>query len=480
MKSTRLIPLLSVILTILVSGADADIQPRLGLIPLAPSDVDAAFAQAVQQELLRQIELSGWAELIGAEEYEGVLYELRYEDEELRYELFAEVAAASAQPDGDGELELLRELSVELDANYLLWGELVGGEGFILNLWCYQRLSREIILKFSQSVPNLGELDEACHQAARRLAAGPGGLPVTTADDPPQPRSGYDPGRLAYSRYQGEVYLIDADGVNERQLTINMRSEGWTPTASLSPDGSQVAFSSARDGDGEIYLINVDGTGLTKLTNNEHWDDYPNWGADGGHIAFYSQPDDEVVINALDLETGEERLISEGFVAQRSPSWSPDGSLIAFYDPSGEGELSIMRATASQSRWLSNDSTDDWAPAWSPDGAFIAFSSYRDGNLELYLVDEYGRNPRRLTENTIRDFSPCFSGDGRFLFFQQGRDVRGQLYSLELETDTIRKLTLYGGCHPSWGPSYVLPQEQTEPVEPSETTADDETDPAAG
>lgn len=470
MKPSRLVPLLAALLTV---AAAAEIQPRLGLIPLVPRGVDAAFAQAAQQELLRQIELSGWAEFIGAEEYEAVLYELRYEDAELREEVFAEVAAA-ARPDEDGELELLRELSVELDANYLLWGELSAGEaGFTLDLWCYQRLSRGVILEFSQSVPNVGELDEACHQAARRLAAGPGGLPVTTADDPPQPRSGYDPGRLAYSRYQGEVYLIDADGANERQLTINMRSEGWTPTASLSPDGSRVVFSSAKEGDGEIYVINIDGTGLTKLTDNEHWDDYPNWGADGGHIAFYSQPEDEVVIKALDLETGEERLISEGFVAQRSPSWSPDGSLIAFYDPSGEGELSIMRATASQSRWLSNDSTDDWAPAWSPDGAFIAFSSYRDGNLELYLVDEYGRNPRRLTENTIRDFSPCFSGDGRFLFFQQGRDVRGQLYSLQLETDTIRKLTLYGGCHPSWGPSYAPPQEQTEPDETSETTAED-------
>ncbi len=454
---------LTFLLLCLLAGTTSAV-PRIALVPLVPREVVAAFADGVTADLSNRIARSGWCDLLDGASIAAALEELDLEPVELLEEL-----------DEDAELESARELAHYLDANYLLWGALEGGDGFAVRLWCLKRLDGRIVLQAVETATSVGALGEAAHQLARRLAAGPGGMPVTLPAEPPRPRPvDDDPGRLAYSLHEGEVYLIDADGANLRQLTLDMRAGDWTPTASLSPDGSRVAFSSAVDGDGEIYVIGIDGGFLQRLTDNDYWDDYPSWSADGAAVAYYTQPADSVSIRLHNLETGEERELSSGLAAQRSPSWSPDGSLIAFYDPSGAGQLSIMRASASEGRWLSNDSTADWAPAWHPAGTYIAFSTYTDDNLELYLVDEYGENPQRLTENSVRDISPCFSGDGRFLFFQQGRDVRGQLYSLEPATGEIRKLTLHGGCHPSWGPSWRpgTPSASSEPEPPEPNLID--------
>src|SRR5215218_938237 len=86
-----------------------------------------------------------------------------------------------------------------------------------------------------------------------------------------------------YITGEGEIYVMNADGTNQTRLTFNAADDG-DPT--WSPDGQKIAFASDRDGDLDIYTMNADGTGTTQLTNAPAADFSPAWSPDGTRIAF--------------------------------------------------------------------------------------------------------------------------------------------------------------------------------------------------
>jgi TolB protein len=59
----------------------------------------------------------------------------------------------------------------------------------------------------------------------------------------------------------------------------------------VSPDGSKICFVSTRDGNYEIYVMNIDGSDVVRLTDNEERDDFPSWHPDGNRIVYVSERD---------------------------------------------------------------------------------------------------------------------------------------------------------------------------------------------
>ena len=201
------------------------------------------------------------------------------------------------------------------------------------------------------------------------------------------------------------VWVMDADGGNSFQVTDS--STGGPGSSdenpSWSPDGTRLALQSRRDGNVDIYTINLDGTGRTRLTEQPTDDFAPAWSPDGEQIAFETLRDSSLEIFVMDADGQDQVNLSNDPATDRDPSWSPDGSKIAF---ARAGDIYVMNADGSQQTQLTDDPGLDIEPAWSPDGQKIAWVSDRDGEVELFVMDADGSGETQITDDDVEQWAP--------------------------------------------------------------------------
>ncbi len=127
---------------------------------------------------------------------------------------------------------------------------------------------------------------------------------------------------MANQRGEADVYVMNADGTGQVNLTNSSARYQLTPSA-WSPDGAMIAFGTDRDGNSEIYVMNADGTGLTNLTENAANDNYPAWSPDGAHIAFASDRDGNSDIFVMGADGSQPTNITNSPYEEMFPSWEP-------------------------------------------------------------------------------------------------------------------------------------------------------------
>lgn len=170
-----------------------------------------------------------------------------------------------------------------------------------------------------------------------------------------------------------DIYIMKTDGSAQTRLTNHPAAE-WHP--SWSPDGRLIAFASARYRFREvyvpdIYVLNPDGTRETRLTRSQagKGPSGPVWSPDGNKIAshvFGGSACYSIEIMNAD-GAGRTRLTNDCVNYDSNPSWSPDGSRLAFQSPrNGNFEIYVMNGDGSGQTRLTDNPANDWDPAWSP------------------------------------------------------------------------------------------------------------------
>ena len=206
-----------------------------------------------------------------------------------------------------------------------------------------------------------------------------------------------------------EIYVMDTDGSNMTRLTNNTTVDS-DPNWSL--DGSKIIFVATRDGNSEIYIMNVDGSNPVNLTNNEAEDVSPAWSPNGTKIAFVSTRGSQQDIYVMDADGSNQTKLTDDAHLDDSPDWLPDGSQIVFAsNREGNNEIHKMQSDGTNVNRLTNSPEDDLSPVWSPDGHTIAFTSFRDGDAEVYTMFADGTNDYNITFAVTEDESPAWSPD---------------------------------------------------------------------
>jgi TolB protein len=219
------------------------------------------------------------------------------------------------------------------------------------------------------------------------------------------------PGRIVFDNFR-DVWTINDDGTGLSRLTRSPRPDF---DATWSPDGARIAFRSERNGDSEIWVMNADGSGQRRLARGLS----PAWSPDGSKIA-YAAPESSNSPSGLSIMNadGSRQHRVPHTDGGEYPSWSPDGKRMAFNSNlSGDHLMSIVDADGSRVTDLSKVG-EGWQVDWSPDGRSILFTSHRDhpdNYTDIYVMRPDGSGVKRLTHN--RGYTPAWSADGSHIVF---------------------------------------------------------------
>ena len=235
-----------------------------------------------------------------------------------------------------------------------------------------------------------------------------------------------------------------------------------TPTATPTPESGQIVFSSDRDGNVEIYVMNTDGSGQTRLTNNSARDSDPAWSPDRTKIVFRSDRDGNDEIYVMNADGSGETRLTNNLTDDKVPNWSPDGAQIVFESGrDGNDEIYVMNADGSAQINLTNNPEDDFDPVWSPDGTKIAFASIRNNDSQLYVMNADGSGQTPLTNsNLLLLTEPDWSPDGTRIvfthfFFNAVGYLTTDIYVVNVDGSGLNKLTntdFANELDPAWSP----------------------------
>lgn len=221
---------------------------------------------------------------------------------------------------------------------------------------------------------------------------------------------------------------------------------------------SKIAFSSTRDGNPEIYVMDYDGENQTRITRNDYVDLFPDLRPRHHQLVFTSLRQGASALVLFDLITGQLRTLVDRGGLTSTPQWSPDGQRIAFVGAmDGNAEIYVINADGTGLRRLTFSKAIESSPAWSPSGNQIAFTSDRSGRPQIYVMDADGGNVRQLTFFGEYNDRPAWSPDGARLAFVSRQGLIFDIYVLDLTTNEVIRLTENQGSNesPAWGPDGI-------------------------
>ena len=207
---------------------------------------------------------------------------------------------------------------------------------------------------------------------------------------------------------------------------LGIKSIIFTPTPTLPPLKGTILFVSNKNGNYDIYKMNLATLETIPLTSDSSDEMNPQLSPDNSHIVYYSNRDGDNEIYTIDLATNTLTQLTKNTAGDYDPSYSPDGKQIVFKSnrDDGYGDIFIMNANGTGQKNLTPNrkSSEEWIPVFTKDGARIIFVS-RSGrdhkSDELYSMNKNGSDIIQITNNNVADWYPSRYGDNQLLFISQ-------------------------------------------------------------
>jgi TolB protein len=265
--------------------------------------------------------------------------------------------------------------------------------------------------------------------------------------------------RIAFLR-GSLLYVVDADGANERQLTTRGRalSPAWHPS------GHWIVFSDITDVGTQVAEVNV-GTGQVRLltVTPRGYNITPVYTPDGKRIVFAASGTGGSQLVSVDRASRRLTRIAQTRNAS-SPTFSPDGRRMAFVMPrTWQGSGATVRMTpqlftaSATGAGISQLTASTFgvrsyrtSPEWSPDGRYVAYTQ-QGGGFQIWLIGVNDRRAVQLTRGRNHE-DASWAPDSRHLVVTAGRD-QTNLIVLDIVTGRTREVVVDGRL-PAWGPRW--------------------------
>ena len=255
------------------------------------------------------------------------------------------------------------------------------------------------------------------------------------------------------------LMIMDQDGANPVPLTDGLNYKALTPR--FSPTQQQITYMAMFDDrPGQVYLFNIETGEQEQLGTFRGMTFAPRFSPDGRQVLMAVERNGNSDVFKMDLATRRLTRLTDNPAIDVSPSMSPDGRRIAFTsDRGGTQQIYVMNADGSNQKRITFGEGRYQTPVWSPRGDLIAFTRQYKGHFFIGVIRPDGTGERLLTESYMEE-GPTWSPNGRVLMFyrepaprKDGSGPGPALWSVDLTGRNLRKVRTPGDASdPAWSP----------------------------